>query len=72
VATAIARAKVPVVIAAAMTGHSKQVYDAHYAKPFRDAEERENVRRSLASIGFGNTPVDQKLANGLSEADSHE
>ena len=23
-----------------MTGHSKRVYDAHYARPFRDAEER--------------------------------
>jgi hypothetical protein len=56
VATATAHAKLPVVIAAPMTGHSKQVYDAHYAKPFRDAEERETVRRSLASIGFGSTP----------------
>jgi len=27
--------------AASITGHSKQVYDAHYAKPFRDAEERD-------------------------------
>jgi hypothetical protein len=41
-----------------------------YAKPFRDVEERENVRRSLALIGFGNTPVDQQLTNGLSEATS--
>jgi hypothetical protein len=65
VATAPAHAKLPVVIAAATTGDSKQVYDAHYAKPFRDAEERENVRRSLALIGFGNTSVDQKLTNGL-------
>jgi integrase len=59
VATATAHAKVPVVVAAAMTGHSKQVYDAHYAKPFRDAEERERMRQSLASIGFGNSSVDQ-------------
>jgi hypothetical protein len=54
VATATAHAKVPVVIAAAMTGHSPQVYDACYARAFRDAEERERVRNSLASIGFGN------------------
>jgi hypothetical protein len=44
-----------------MTGYSKQVYDAHYAKPFRDAEERDRVRQVLASIGFGNSPVDQPL-----------
>ena len=61
VATATAHARLPVVVAAAMTGHSKQVYDAHYAKPFRDAEERERVRKSLASIGFGNGQVDQRL-----------
>jgi integrase len=61
VATATAHARVPVVIAAAMTGHSPQVYDAHNAKPFRDSEERERVRNSLASIGFGNAPVDQSV-----------
>jgi integrase len=61
VATATAHAMLPVVVAAAMTGHSKQVYDAHYAKPFRDAEERDRVRESLASIGFGSGSVDQKL-----------
>ena len=68
VATATAHAKLPVVIAAAMTGHSKQVYDAHYAKPFRDAEERQRVRDSLASIGFGNAQVDQALTNDAAEA----
>jgi integrase len=31
VATATAHARLPVVVAAAITGHSKQVYDAHYA-----------------------------------------
>jgi len=49
------------VIAAAMTGHSPQVYDACYARPFKDAEERDRVRSSLASIGFGNAPVDQSV-----------
>jgi hypothetical protein len=44
-----------------MTGHSPAVYSEHYARPFRDAEEREKVRKSLASIGFGNTPVDQPV-----------
>ena len=58
-----AHARLPWCVAAAITGHSKQVYDKHYAKPFRDAEERENVRESLASIGFGNSQVDQKLTN---------
>jgi hypothetical protein len=58
------------VVAAAMTGHSKQVYDAHYAKPFRDAEERARVRHSLASIGFGNGLVDQVLTSSPSEPTS--
>jgi hypothetical protein len=44
-----------------VTGHSPQVYDKHYAKPFRDAEERDRVRVSLASIGFGNALVDQPV-----------
>jgi integrase len=65
VATATAHARVPVVIAAAMTGHSPQVYDTHYAKPFRDAEERAKVRESLASIGFGNAAVDQTIDQTL-------
>ena len=30
-------------------------------RPFRDAEEREKVRNSLAAIGFGNTAVDQPV-----------
>ena len=63
VATATAHARLPVVVAAAMTGHSKDVYDSHYAKPFRDAEERERVRESLAAIGFGNGDVDHKLTD---------
>jgi integrase len=70
VATATAHAKLPVVVAAAITGHSKRVYDTHYAKPFRDAEERDRVRESLASIGFGNAQVDQPLTNEASEPSS--
>jgi hypothetical protein len=61
VATATAQANVPVVVAAAMTGHGPAVYSEHYARPFRDAEERERVRLSLASIGFGSFPVDQTV-----------
>jgi hypothetical protein len=61
VATATAHAKVPVVVAAAMTGHSPAVYSEHYARPFRDAEERQKVRNSLASIGFGNPPLTNAL-----------
>jgi integrase len=63
VATATAHAKLPVVVAAAMTGHSPAVYDAHYAKPSRDEEERAKVRNSLASIGFGIGHVDQPLTS---------
>jgi integrase len=70
VATATAHAKLPVVIAAAMTGHSPAVYDAHYAKPFRDADERAKVRESLASIGFGTASVDQRLTNRASGDES--
>jgi hypothetical protein len=44
-----------------MTGHSPVVYAEHYAGPFRYAEEREKVRKSLASIGFGSAPVDQTV-----------
>jgi len=36
----------------ARTGHSKQVSDAHYAKPFRDAEERKKIRQSVASKAY--------------------
>lgn len=57
-------------VAAAMTGHSKQVYDTHYAKPFRAAEESDRVRESLASIGFGNAPGDRPLTNDAAEASS--
>jgi hypothetical protein len=39
------------------------VYNAHYAKPFRDDEERAKLRESLASIGFGHARVDQELTN---------
>ena len=39
----------------------RAVYSAHYARPFRDAEEREKVRNSLAAIGFGNSAVDQPV-----------
>ena len=42
-----------------------RVTDLHlvppYARPFRDAEDRNNVRISLASIGFGTAPVDQSV-----------
>ncbi len=61
VATATAHAGLPVVVAAAMTGHSRRVYDEHYAKPFRDADERARVRDSLASIGFGSRSIDQSV-----------
>jgi integrase len=47
-------------------GHDRaftQVYDAHYAKPFRDEEERAKVRESLTSIGFGVGSVDQPLTS---------
>jgi len=61
VATLTAHARLPVVIAAAMTGHSPRVYDEHYAKPFRDAEERNRIRESLASVGLGSVAVDQSV-----------
>jgi hypothetical protein len=44
VTTATAHARIPVVIAAAMTGHLRAVYNEHYAKPFRVEEERANLR----------------------------
>jgi hypothetical protein len=41
------------VIAAAMTGHSKDDYDTHYAKPFRDAEERDRALSADQPIRVG-------------------
>lgn len=67
VATATAHAGLPVVVAAAMTGHSKEVYNSSYARSFRDAEERALVRAALAEIGFGNGVVDQALTNDATE-----
>jgi integrase len=61
VATLTAHARVPTVIAAAMTGHSPRVYDEHYAKPFRDAEERAKIRESLASVGLGRVRLTNQL-----------
>ena len=49
-----------------MTGHSPRVYDEHYAKPFRDAEERDRIRASLASVGgsvTGDQSVDQRAVS---------
>jgi hypothetical protein len=48
-------------VAGMTTQDDAQVYSEHYARPFRDAEEREKVRKSLASIGFGNASVDQPV-----------
>jgi len=56
-----------VVVAAAMTGHSPAVYDAHYAKPFHDEEECANVRDSAASIGLGIGHVDHPLTSAAPE-----
>lgn len=61
VATLTAHARLPVVTGAAMTGHSPLVYDEHYAKPFGDAEKRDRVRISLASLGLGSVAVDQSV-----------
>jgi hypothetical protein len=43
-----------------MTGHSKQVYDAHYAKPFRD-----NERAAFAALSFMERTGIEPVTSGL-------
>jgi hypothetical protein len=50
VATAYAETTVPAHIAARITGHSKAVYEKHYAKTHQDQLELENALKRLLEL----------------------
>jgi hypothetical protein len=47
---------VPEAAAAAMMGHSQQVYHGTYIKAFRDTLERDRTREALVALGLGGVP----------------
>jgi hypothetical protein len=59
-ATLRAYAGVPKHVAAREMGHTPTV-ERSYAKVYEDAQDIEETRTRLASIGFGVRPVDQPL-----------
>ena len=44
-------------------GHTPTVFERSYAKVYDDAQDIEETRTRLASIGFWVRPVDQPLTN---------
>lgn len=62
-ATLRAYAGVPKHVAAKEMGHTPSVFERSYAKVYEDAQDMEETRTRLASIGFGVRPVDQPLTN---------
>ena len=51
--TALSEARVPEAAAAAMMGHSIEVFHGTYVKAHRDALERERAREALVELGLG-------------------
>jgi hypothetical protein len=62
-ATLRAYAGVPKHVAAKEMGHTPTVFERSYAKVYEDAQDMEETRTRLASIGFGVRKVDQTLTN---------
>ena len=62
-ATLRAYAGVPKHVAAKEMGHTPTVFERSYAKVYEDAQDMEETRTRLATIGFGVRPVDQPLTN---------
>ncbi len=62
-ATLRAYAGVPKHVAAKEMGHTPTVFERSYAKVYEDAQDMEETRTRLASIGFGVRSVDQPLTN---------
>jgi integrase len=56
--TALSEARVPAAAAAAMMGHSLEVFQGTYVKAHRDALERDRAREALVELGLGVTPTD--------------
>jgi hypothetical protein len=48
---------VPEAAAAAMMGHSLEVFHRAYVKAHRDALERDRAREALVELGLGVTPA---------------
>ena len=63
-ATLRAYAGVPKHVAAKEMGHTPTVFERSYAKVYEDAQDMEETRKKLSSIGFGVSQVDQALTNG--------
>ena len=55
--TALSEARVPEAAAAAMMGHSLEVFHGTYVKAHRDALERDRARDALVELGLGVTPA---------------
>ncbi len=64
VATLRTYAGVPKHVAAKEMGHTPTVFERSYAKVYEDAQDMEETRKKLSSIGFGVSQVDQALTNG--------
>jgi len=56
--TAIAHAGVPAVEAVTFTGHTPQVFDSFYAKPIREASQRDENVQKLLDWGIGGVRPD--------------
>jgi integrase len=63
-ATLRAYAGVPKHVAAKEMGHTPTVFERSYAKVYDDAQDMEETRKRLSSIGFGVRHVDQPLTTG--------
>ena len=55
--TALSEARVPEAAAAAIMGHSLEVFHGTYVKAHRDALERDRARDALVELGLGVTPA---------------
>jgi integrase len=55
--TALSEARVPEAAAAAMMGHSLEVFHGTYVKAHRDALERDQARELLVELGLGVAPT---------------
>lgn len=55
--TALSEARVPKAAAAAMMGHSLEVFHGTCVKAHRDALERDRARDALVELGLGVTPT---------------
>jgi integrase len=55
--TALSEARVPEAAAAAIMGHSLEVFHGTYVKAHRDATERDRARAALLEVGLGVAPT---------------